>query len=95
MPNGVNNENSLLDIQHNTTNSPRRLEEEETLGGSKCSNYFGRGSGNDRREGRTSNPISTEHGDITAAVSAIFASANANSWPIGKHHAYGVGSISQ
>ena len=30
--NSVNNENGLFDIQHDTTNSPRRLEEEENWG---------------------------------------------------------------
>ena len=59
-----------------------------------CSEIFLSGIGNSRRDGGAANPVRTEHGDITAAASAIFASANANSWPIGKHHAYGMGSIS-
>ena len=53
------------------------------------------GIGNSRRDGGAANPVRTEHGDITAAASAIFASANANSWPIGEHHAYRMGSISR
>ena len=60
-----------------------------------CSEIFLSGIGNSRRDGGAANPVRTEHGDITAAASAIFASANANSWPIGEHHAYGMGSISQ
>ena len=60
-----------------------------------CSEIFLSGIGNARRDGGAANPVRTEHRDITAAASAIFASANANSWPIGEHHAYGMGSISQ
>ena len=60
-----------------------------------CSENFLSGIGNSRRDGGAANPVRTEHGDITAAASAIFASANANSWPIGEHHAYGMGSISR
>ena len=41
-----------------------------------CSENFLSGIGNFRRDGG-------EHRDITAAASAIFASANANSWPNG------------
>ena len=58
-----------------------------------CSENFLSGIGNSRRDGGAANPVRTEHGDITAAASAIFASANANSWPIGEHHAYGMRSI--
>ena len=60
-----------------------------------CSENFLSGIGNSRRDGRAANPVRTEHGGITAAASAIFASANANSWPIGEHHAYGMVSISR
>ena len=41
----------------------------------------------------TTNSVSTEHGDITAAAAAVLASVSANSWPICKYHAYGMGSI--
>ena len=60
-----------------------------------CSEIFLNTIGNSSRDSGAANPVRTEHGDITAAASAIFASANANSWPIGEHHAYGMGSISQ
>ena len=82
--------NGLLNIQYNsnnTTNSPRRLEGRKTLGSQK-----NQGVALEMTAG-TTNPVSTEHGDITAAAAAIFASANANSWPIGKHQAYGMGYI--
>ena len=48
------------------------------------------GIGNDHRNDR---PRKHGYGDITAAAAAIFASANANSWPTGEAHAYRMGSI--
>jgi hypothetical protein len=66
-----------------TSNIQEGRKEEKQGVGSQCVS----GIGNARRDSGAANPVRTEHGDITAAASAIFASANANSWTIGEHHA--------